>query len=765
MHGSIKKDDLIDLTVASLLEHWGIDGRIERLPGENFNARIVLDDQPNAVVKLCTDDAADPLLEDAVIRRLAAGGLPVPSVIPTRAGESMTNFESNGRSGSIRVQTHLPGTQWRAVQSTPRLLQDIGRRLAELHRVLDGFSPDGCDRTHQWDLTAAQQHRGAIELVPDDELRLRLESIMQLHAAMVLPGLDALPRGLLHGDANDENLLVEDESVVGIVDFGDCQLGPLVVDLGITVAYAMQDPDLDLAAIGHLVAGYHATRPLLRDELDLVVPIALARLATSALIGARRMQADPDHATWHSHAGTTADAIARYGCIEPNDAANALRTACGIDPIRFADPDRLLTRRQQRLGRNLSLAHGTPLHMTRGRGQYLITSSGRPYLDLVNNVCHVGHSHPHVVDAIARQAGLLNTNTRYLHETVLAYADRLTASMPDPLSVCYFVNSGSEANELALRLARAATGAHDALVVDGAYHGCTPNCVAMSPYKFNGAGGAGPSDWVHVVPMPDTYRGMHRDDDAGPAYALEVADVIGTACRNGRAIAALFVESMLSCGGQIPLPEGYLAAAAEHARNAGALYIADEVQVGFGRVGDAFWGFQLHDVVPDIVVLGKPMGNGHPMGAVITTPEIADAFDNGMEFFSTFGGNPVSSACGMAVLDVIERESLQDRARNLGRRFIEGARMLLDAHPAIGDIRGHGLFLGIDLVLDRTDRTPAPHIASRVVRDMTHHGVLLSTDGPHANVIKIKPPMVLEESDIDMTLRLLDSALARSSAT
>ena len=584
---------------------------------------------------------------------------------------------------------------------------------------------------------------------------------MHMHAAVVLPGIADCPQGIIHGDANDENFLVDGDQVVGLVDLGDCLRGALILDLGITLAYAMQHPDATLEGIAPLVAGYHAVRPLTDEEFGLALPIALARLATSALIGARRMARQPEHATWHSHADSTARALSLFASTEPASAESVLRRACGLDSPTGTPRESLLQARHDHLGPNLSLGHGAPLHMVRGRGQYLYTAGGTPYLDLVNNVCHVGHCHPRVVDAISRQASLLNTNTRYLHETILKYASRLASTMPDPLSICYFVNSGSEANELALRLARAATGSNDAVVIDGAYHGCTPNCVAMSPYKFNGTGGSGPSDWVHVTPMPDTYRGEYRDEDAGAAYALEVADVIGSACRDGRAIAAFFAESMLSCGGQIPLPPGYLPAAIEHVRNAGGLYIADEVQVGFGRMGDAFWGFELHDVTPDIVVLGKPIGNGHPMGAVVTTPEIAAAFDNGMEFFSTFGGNPVSCACGLAVLDAIEEEALQERARVLGERFLDGMRSLQERHDCIGDVRGRGLFLGMELVEDHASRTPAPRLAASLVRHMAEQGILMSTDGPHANVIKIKPPMVLGEQDIDMTLRRIDMTLAR----
>ncbi|MDP7359018.1 MAG: aminotransferase class III-fold pyridoxal phosphate-dependent enzyme, partial [Pseudomonadales bacterium] len=430
-------------------------------------------------------------------------------------------------------------------------------------------------------------------------------------------------------------------------------------------------------------------------------------------------------------------------------------SGCRVHRGAMTDTPSLADRREKSLPGVLSLSYDTPLHIVRGRGQYLSASDGRAYLDLVNNVCHVGHCHPRVVGALSEQAARLNTNTRYLHETVLAYAERLTATLPEALDVCFLVNSGSEANELALRLARAATGRHDVLVIDGAYHGSTGTCVEMSPYKFNGPGGSGKANWVHVVSTPDTYRGGVTVAD----LAAGVGQVIGAAASGGRPIAAFFAESLLSCGGQIPLPDGYLAAAFEHVRAAGGVCIADEVQVGFGRVGDAMWGFELQGVVPDIVVMGKPIGNGHPLGAVVCTREVAEAFDSGMEFFSTFGGNPVSAAVGMAVLDVIELESLQGRAAELGARFIAGLEDLRGRHAIIGDVRGRGLFLGVELVRDHETLEPAADEASAIVNAMKHRGVLLATDGPLHNVIKIKPPMVLSEDDVDMALREFDNVL------
>jgi len=424
----------------------------------------------------------------------------------------------------------------------------------------------------------------------------------------------------------------------------------------------------------------------------------------------------------------------------------------------------LLERRDHLLGPSLSVSYRRPLHMVRGVMQYLIDADGRRYLDAVNNVAHVGHAHPDVVRAGQRQMAVLNTNTRYLHEAILEYAERLTATLPESLRCCWFVNSGSEANELAIRMARAYSGERDLLVVESGYHGNTTTLVDVSPYKFDGPGGAGARPWVHVVPMPDTFRGAFREDDAhaGMKYAQAVREAVGRIRQAGRRPAGFLCESILSCGGQVPLPPGYLAEAYRHVRAAGGVCIADEVQVGLGRVGAHWWAFEAHGVVPDIVTMGKPLGNGHPLGAVVTTPDVAARFTNGMEYFNTFGGNPVSCVIGTEVLDVIRREGLRERALATGDYLMARLRELGDRHRLIGDVRGSGLFVGVELVTDRAERTPAAKEASYVVNRMREMGVLMSTDGPDHNVLKIKPPLCFDTSDAGLLAQTLDRVLGES---
>ncbi len=440
-------------------------------------------------------------------------------------------------------------------------------------------------------------------------------------------------------------------------------------------------------------------------------------------------------------------------CPDPN-------LILGVDeayfPVRAWEAGKIQAFRKRYLGDNLSLSYRTPLHIVRGYRQHLYDATGRVFLDAINNVPHVGHCHPRVVRAAQRQQLVLNTNTRYLHATLVQYAQRLAGLLPDPLEVCFFVNSGSEANDLALRLAHAHTGAVGVVVLDGAYHGHLSSLIAISPYKFGGPGGEGAPAHVQVVPAPDMYRGPYRARDAASRYADSVREAIG---KLGQPVCAFICESLLGCGGQVAFPQGYLKAAYHHVRQAGGVCIADEVQVGFGRVGTHYWGFETQDVVPDIVVLGKPMGNGHPLAGVVTTREIADSFSNGMEFFSTFGGNPVSCAVGMAVLDVIEEERLQQNALETGGYLRERLEALMTWHAIVGDVRGQGLFLGVELVLDRADQTPAPDQAAYAANRMRDRGVLISTDGPYRNVLKIKPPLVFTRADADLLADTLDAVL------
>jgi 4-aminobutyrate aminotransferase-like enzyme/Ser/Thr protein kinase RdoA (MazF antagonist) len=429
-------------------------------------------------------------------------------------------------------------------------------------------------------------------------------------------------------------------------------------------------------------------------------------------------------------------------------------------PANEKSAEETVARRKKLLGANLGLSYQKPLKIVRGWRQYLYDETGRAYLDVYNNVPLVGHSHPRVVKAAQEQLALLNTNTRYLHENMLRYAERLTALLPKPLEICYFVNSGSEANELALRLARTHTRSEDVIVLEHAYHGHTNALIDISPYKFDGPGGQGKKPWVHVAPLADDYRRLYRRGEAnlGAKYAAHVGEICRGLQKRGSK-PTFIAETLPSVGGQIVFPPEYLAHAYEHVRAAGGVCIADEVQVGFGRLGTHFWGFETQNVVPDIVVFGKPIGNGFPVAAVVTTREIAETFNNGMEFFSTFGGNPVACAAGLAVLDVLRDEHLQENALRVGNDWIAALQELQRKYPLIGDVRGSGLFLGLDLVLSPETREPAALQASYAVNRLREMGILTGTDGPFHNVIKLRPPLIFSEDDSALFCSVLEGIL------
>lgn len=424
-------------------------------------------------------------------------------------------------------------------------------------------------------------------------------------------------------------------------------------------------------------------------------------------------------------------------------------------------PQTLRELRRRHLNPALSLSYQEPLKIVRGAGAYLYDDQGQAYLDMVNNVCHVGHCHPKVVAAGQAQMAILNTNTRYLHDNIVEYAQRLSASLPEPLSVVFLTNSGTEANDLALRLARTYTARRDIVVVDHAYHGNSPSMIELSPYKFNGKGGQGRPSHVQVAEIPDDFRGSFRRNEPslGERYAQDVQQKLLASQQSGHGSAAFYCESILGCGGQVVLPPNYLKHAYAHAHAAGAVCVADEVQVGFGRDGEFMWAFQAHGVVPDIVTMGKPIGNGHPMGAVVTRPEIAQAFLNGMEYFNTFAGNPVSCAIGLAVLEVINEEKLQENALRVGLFLMHALRELQSRHALIGDVRGRGLFIGVELIKETSTLTPATQETRQVIEFLKRHHILLSSDGPYDNVLKIKPPIVFTQAHAEEFVARLDQAL------
>ena len=981
-------------------ELFGINAVATALPSErdqNFALRVV-GSGTRYVLKIANRREQRELLEaeNAALTRLADSGL-VPTVLPTNSGENIANLDGH----CVRLISFLEGQPLgRCGYHSDALLTDIGRVVGQVNAALDGFDHPSLRRHLDWDLAQAEavieRHLAAIG---DAALAGQIGQILAQYRNHTLPQLDQLPRSVVHNDANDYNIIVADQRVLGLIDFGDMVYAQRVNDLAITMAYAALNKDDPVAVAQRVAAGYHAVNPLQSNEMAVAFNLMAMRLCVSACMAAKQQAERPDDPYLSISQAPIRAVLPKLAAIHPRLGGYLIRQACGLEPvpqstvvanylrghaaqiapltgkalaecavlpldlgvgsplvssesaqntpaamatridqrmaevgadlavggygearllytepayrdgrltdpqrsihlgvdlslpvgtplyaplagvvhgfthapgrldygpvivlrhqtddgtpfytlyghlspeslhglavetpiaagqhfasvgappdngdwwphvhlqlitdmldlpvnfdgaclpnqratwlslcpdpdlllrtgtvIQPAEPEQLRVRRQARIGGSVRTSYRQPLQIVRGSGAYLYDQDGRTYVDAYNNVPHVGHCHRRVVRAVSEQLATLNTNTRYLQNQLLDYAEALTARLPAELSTCYFVASGSEANELALRLARHATGAKDLLVMDAAYHGHSTTLIDISPYKHDGPGGKGAPDWVHTTPIPDTYRGQYRAEDpqAGARYAAEVASVIDGLGERGRGLCAYIAETCPSVGGQLLLPEGYLAEVYRLVRQAGGLCIADEVQTGFGRLGTHFWGFEQHQVVPDIVVLGKPIANGYPLGAVICRREIADAFDNGMEFFSTFGGSTPACVAGLATLNVVIDERLQAHALDVGNHLLAGLNGLEQRHELIGDVRGSGLFLGVELVTDRQTLEPAANQAGFIAQRMRERGVLIGTDGPHHNVLKIRGPMPLSRADADLLIEALDACLGEA---
>lgn len=419
----------------------------------------------------------------------------------------------------------------------------------------------------------------------------------------------------------------------------------------------------------------------------------------------------------------------------------------------------LIARRERLLGRNMSLFYEEPVHLVRGEGVWLFDADGRRYLDCYNNVPHVGHCHPRVTEAIARQASTLNTHTRYLHEGILDYVERLTATFDKSLDAAILTCTGSEANDVALRMAQAVTGKTGVIATDHTYHGNTA-AVSQLSTRMPPVGGFG--GHVRHVPAPDSYRplGGEPGDAFAAAFTAKVEEAIASLEQSPHGFSALIIDPFFANEGFPELPWEFLDGAVAAVRKAGGLVIADEVQPGFGRTGGHMWGHQKAGIVPDIVTLGKPMGNGHPIGGVIAGADTLNAFRKAFRYFNTFGGNPVSCAAAMAVLDVIESEKLIENAAAVGAYAKAGLARLADKHEVIGDIRGSGLFFGAELVTDRAEKMPASTLATKVINDMRERGVLMGKLGIHQCTTKIRPPMPFTRENADVMLSTLDDVLS-----
>ncbi len=773
-----KPDFSEQLAEAIAEQHFGVCGTAKELPGERDQNFQIVGPENRFVLKIANPQTIRQQveLENAAIGIVETiDTLESPILQKSTSGSNIaTVHDSQGQPYFVRCLSFVPGIPLASFQPhSPELLNAIGRALGELDVELTALnSQPAAKRELKWDLKNTPRIVASSLPLFDSQQAALLDYYQKLFDPLV-GRVARLPASVIHNDANDYNLLVDHDAdrgmaLLGLIDFGDLVYATTINDLAICAAYAMLSKSDPISALTALTVGYHEGRGISEDELSVLFPLVCMRLSQSVCISAAQKRVRPDNEYLQITEQAAWQLLNQLRTIDVDAVRLSLSDKCGNRPARHRTrgnwtKQEILSQRNRFVSPSLSLSYDQPLHIVRGQGQYLFDESDVTYLDCVNNVCHVGHCHPKVVEAAVHQLGILNTNTRYLHENLVRYSKRMAETLPPSLEVCFLVNSGSEANDLALRLARAKSGHLDVIVIDHAYHGHTSALIELSPYKFDGPGGSGKPDHVHVISCPDGYRGPFHDNDPdyGIKYAEQGMQVIQSAIDEGRSIAAFFHESLMGCAGQIPLPPGYLSQMYSLIRDCGGVCVADEVQVGLGRVGTHFWGFETSSVVPDIVTMGKPIGNGHPLAAVVTTREIADAFHNGMEYFNTFGGNPVSAAVGLAVLDIIEEEQLQKHALEVGQYLISNLDRVCKKFPCVGNIRGSGLFLGIEMVSDRESREPSAPLAHELVERMKRRRILLSTDGPDRNVIKFKPPMVFSFADAERLVMTLAEELGK----
>jgi 4-aminobutyrate aminotransferase-like enzyme len=630
--------------------------------------------------------------------------------------------------------------------------------VARLGVALRGFFHPAAGRRIWWD----QQHLPELaRLAPPIEDPARHELLVRTLARFderVAPVLPRLRGQVIHNDVTLDNLLLDERRrVTGIIDFGDMAHTALVLDIPATLQSLLRGRD-DLFEVSEaFLAGYGSVLPFEAEETWLLGDLLAGRMAQTILISAWRMPLYPDNDYIRGWAEPAWELLEQLDAIGFDAAATRLHAIARAPIARRTGSDELLARRHRVLGSALeSLSYRTPLHLIRGDGAWMEAANGRRYLDAYNNVPVVGHAHPRVVDAVARQAATLNTNTRYLHEHVVELAERLVMTMPDGLDTILLVNSGSEANDLAWRLATTVTGGDAGIVTAWSYHGVTHAIADFSASEWPG-GEQPPSAEAYAA--PDTYRGDYAEA-ADPA-SVGRSEIVGAVERlgaRGRRPAALFVDSTFTSDGIFVPDPAVVAEIVAAARSAGALFVADEVQSGHGRTGE-LWGFTRWGVTPDIVTLGKPMGNGHPIAAVVTRSEIVDRFGARTTFFSTFGGNPVACAAALAVLDVLDDEGLVASGATVGETLRSQLRGLAERHDAIGDVRGRGLMTGVELVRDRGTRQPAGDVASRVKDEMAERGVLIGTTGRHGSVLKIRPPLCIADTEARLIVSTLDEVL------
>jgi 4-aminobutyrate aminotransferase-like enzyme/aminoglycoside phosphotransferase (APT) family kinase protein len=666
-------------------------------------------------------------------------------------GNSFTRISGN----EAIMLKYIEGEFIANLDQTDKIIYDLGECIGNLHLALKEQESRYIEaRINFWDLKNSYINYDKSEYIKDPSLKKHVDYYFNRFHTRVLPEIHKLRYSLIHGDLNDYNILYSGEGIKGFIDFGDFCYSPLINELAIAGAYIMMGKSDPLHKISELIRGFIKTVPLERSEIMLLPDLICTRLCVSICNSAEKKAKSQGSDYVLISEKPAIKLLTGWKEISDIKYLDSMLEAAGLEQTdKKISEDKAISRRYNITGKALSLSYRSPIYMAGSLFQYMYDKKGNTYLDAYNNIPHVGHSHPYVARAISRQSDVLNTNTRYLYDSLLNYGENLLELFPEKLNRAFFVNSGSAASDLAIRMAKNHTGRDHVLVMDHGYHGNTTTGINISPYKFDGKGGRGLPDGITKLPLPNTYT----TQISGKDHANKAITLINSLIASGTRPAAYISEPISGCGGQVPLAGKYLKTLYPYLEKAGIVTISDEVQVGFGRLGRWFWGFDMHGVIPDIVVLGKPMGNGHPIGAVVTTAEIAESFSNGMEFFSSFGGNPVSCEAAGAVLDIIKNEGLQQNAEETGNYYLHSLKQLAAEHPIIGDVRGSGLFIGIEFTLG--NGKPGTLVAGTVKNRLKERFILTGTDGPYDNVIKSKPPLCFSRPDVDRVVNEIDRIL------
>ena len=753
---------------------FGVCGNIRSLGGEKDHNFLMDCGHQSFLLKLCNPSEPDELVDFQVqaLQHIARvdPGLAVPRSINTIDGRGWGSFtDCCGLTRNVRLLSFLPGVSLGEIELSNPLLRSFGETVARIDRALQGYFHSSADYPLVWDLKRANLLAPLIDSMEDRQTRLLINAVFQRFSEFVVPRIPRLRAQVIHNDITFHNAVVDENDssrIAGIYDFGDMIYAPLIQEFALTAAEIAIGNDRPEEVSALIVAGIDSITPIQSDEFELLPCMMSMRLAM-AIVLAQHVATGDARAHLPGLMSNTLETLQHFWKIGEKDFVAQLKYVCRAPVVTSAGPQSAETcrsifkRRQSVLGNADVVSYQKPVHLVQGEGVSVRDIDGKTYIDAYNNVPHVGHCHPHVVAAINRQTALLNTNTRYLHNAIVDYSERLTKLLPEELNTCYFVSSGSEANDLAWRIAQSWSGGNIAAAMGDSYHGITDFSEKISLYAYDET-----STPKHVIALdpPDNFRGQrkHNDDQRGMLFAQLASDKLDQYLNAGKRFAAVFVDGIMSSSGIILPPPGFSRELATIAHRHDGLYVADEVQSGFGRLGKHLWGFEFGDFVPDIVTFGKPIANGYPMGLVITKKEIADRFSTKHDFFSTTGGNPVACCAAMAVLDVMEEENLMKNAFSIGIALKQKISALATQYPQIGDVRGSGLFIGVDLVANPQTLSPDRALADRVINCMKENGVLVGTDGPGDNVIKIRPPMCFDINNAEKLVECLSGALSIS---